>query len=382
MMQQEYLRQLPEHERTPLRRGLAFRLHIDPPLLLGLLITAGFGLFVLYSASGEDVATMLRQGVRLAIGFAMMLVLAQIPPRTYRFWSPPLFAIGLVMLVLVLAVGTEAKGAQRWLSIPGLGRFQPSELMKIAVPAMVAWYFRERLLPPRFGAVVVALVIVLVPALLIGRQPDLGTALLIVAAGLIVLFMAGLSWRFIAVSVLAAAIAAPLAYHFVLHDYQRQRVDTFLNPEADPLGAGWNIIQSKTAIGSGGIDGKGWLNGTQSRLDFLPESHTDFIFAVLAEELGLFGILFLLGVYLFLVGRGLWISLQVQDVYARLLGGSIALTFFIYVFVNIGMVSGLLPVVGVPLPLVSYGGTSIVTLLSGFGILMSIQTHRRPGAGK
>lgn len=382
MMQQEYLRQLPEHERTPLRRGLAFRLHIDPPLLLGLLITAGFGLFVLYSASGEDVATMLRQGVRLAIGFAMMLVLAQIPPRTYRFWSPPLFAIGLVMLVLVLAVGTEAKGAQRWLSIPGLGRFQPSELMKIAVPAMVAWYFRERLLPPRFGAVVVALVIVLVPALLIGRQPDLGTALLIVAAGLIVLFMAGLSWRFIAVSVLAAAIAAPLAYHFVLHDYQRQRVDTFLNPEADPLGAGWNIIQSKTAIGSGGIDGKGWLNGTQSRLDFLPESHTDFIFAVLAEELGLFGILFLLGVYLFLVGRGLWISLQVQDVYARLLGSSIALTFFIYVFVNIGMVSGLLPVVGVPLPLVSYGGTSIVTLLSGFGILMSIQTHRRPGAGK
>lgn len=380
-MQQEYLRQLPDHERAPVRHGIAFRLHVDPPLLLGLLITTGFGLFVLYSASGEHMATMLRQSVRLTAGFAAMFVLAQIPPRTYRFWSPPLFVVGLVMLVLVLTVGIEAKGAQRWLSIPGLGRFQPSELMKIAVPAMVAWYLRERALPPTLKDIGVSLAIVLVPAVLIARQPDLGTALLIAAAGLLALFMAGLSWRVITVSILAAAIAAPLAYNFVLHDYQRQRVDTFLNPEADPLGAGWNIIQSKTAIGSGGIDGKGWLNGTQSRLDFLPESHTDFIFAVLAEELGLFGILFLLGLYLFLVGRGLWISLQVQDVYARLLGSAISLTFFIYVFVNVGMVSGLLPVVGVPLPLVSYGGTSIVTLLSGFGILMSIQTHRRLMAG-
>lgn len=374
---QEYLRQLPSHQRGPINRGLAYRLHLDAPLLLGLLLLMGFGMFVLYSASGEDWQTLARQGVRFAVGFVAMFILAQVPPRTYRFWTPVVFAIGLVMLILVLVAGTEAKGAQRWLSLPGLGRFQPSEIMKIAVPALVAWYFRERPLPPGWKDLVVGLSVILLPALLIGRQPDLGTALLIAAAGLIVLFMAGLSWRIIILALLLAAVAAPLMYHYVLHEYQRNRVDTFLNPEADPLGTGWNIIQSKTAIGSGGLDGKGWLNGTQSRLDFLPESHTDFIFAVLAEELGLMGILVLLGLYLFIVGRGLWISLQAQDTFSRLLGGSLSLTFFIYLFVNIGMVSGLLPVVGVPLPLVSYGGTSIVTLLAGFGILMSIQTHRR-----
>jgi rod shape determining protein RodA len=380
-VQQEYLRQLPNHQRGAFQKGIAWRLHLDAPLLLGLLLLMGFGLFVLYSAAGEHNDTMTRQVVRLTAGLGAMFVMAQIPPRTYRFWTPVIFAIGLVMLLLVLLVGTEAKGAQRWLSLPGIGRFQPSEIMKIAAPAMMAWYFRERALPPRLKDIGIALTIALVPALLIGKQPDLGTALMIAAAGLLALFMAGLSWRLIAVAVLIAAVAAPLMYNFVLHPYQRNRVDTFLNPEADPLGTGWNIIQSKTAIGSGGLDGKGWLQGTQSRLDFLPESSTDFIFAVLAEELGLFGILVLLGLYLFIVGRGLWISLQAQDTYSKLLGASLTLTFFFYVFVNIGMVSGLLPVVGVPLPLVSYGGTSIVTLMASFGILMSIQTHRRLLAG-
>lgn len=377
MQTREYVNQLPTHQRSPLSEKLAMRLHLDGPLLMGLLLIMGFGLFVLYSAADENQQMINRQVLRFAAGFTAMLVLAQIPPRTWRFWTPVLYAIGLVMLILVLVAGTEAKGAQRWLSLPGLGRFQPSELMKIAVPAMVAWYFRERPLPPNAKNILLALGAVLLPALLIFRQPDLGTAILIATSGLLVLFLAGLSWRLIGIALLAAVIAAPLMYNFVLHDYQRKRVDTFLNPEADPLGTGWNIIQSKTAIGSGGLDGKGWLNGTQSRLDFLPESHTDFIFAVLAEELGMIGILLLLGLYLFVIGRGLWISLQARDVYARLLGGSLTLTFFIYVFVNIGMVSGLLPVVGVPLPLVSYGGTSIVTLLAGFGILMSIHTHRR-----
>lgn len=376
-MPQEYLRQLPSHQRGPMQRGIAWRLHLDAPLLIGLLLLMSFGLFVLYSAVGENSDTMTRQLIRFTIGFSALFVAAQIPPRTYQFWTPVVFAIGLVTLILVLLVGTEAKGAQRWLTLPGIGRFQPAEIMKIAAPAMMAWYFRERALPPKLKDIALGLTIALLPALLIGKQPDLGTALLIAAAGLLALFMAGLSLRMIILAIVLTAVAAPLMYNFVLHDYQRNRVDTFLNPEADPLGTGWNIIQSKTAIGSGGLDGKGWLNGTQSRLDFLPESSTDFIFAVLAEELGLAGIILLLGLYLFIVARGLWISYQAQGIYSRLLGASLTLTFFIYVFVNIGMVSGLLPVVGVPLPLVSYGGTSIVTLLAGFGILMSIQTHRR-----
>ena len=249
--------------------------------------------------------------------------------------------------------------------------------MKIAVPALVAWFFRDRALPPSFRDVAIALTIVIVPALLIGKQPDLGTALLIAMSGLVILFMAGLSWRIIGAAVAFVAIAAPLMYFHVMHDYQRRRVDTFANPEADSLAAGCRVIDAETAIGSGGIGGKGWLNGTQSRLDFLPESSTDFIFAVLAEELGLLGILLLFALYLFVIGRCLWISYHAQDLFSRLLGAGLAITFFIYILVNVGMVSGLLPVVGVPLPLISYGGTSIVTLLAGFGILMSIHTHRR-----
>ncbi len=377
-MSREFVREMPgEQTGGSGGTGLAWRLHLDSPLLAALTMLCLGGMFVLYSAGGESTQMLIRQAMRLGGGLMALMILAQIPPRTYRFWTPMIYAGGIVLLLLVMLVGLEAKGAQRWLRVPGFGAFQPGEIMKLAVPAMVAWYFSEKSPPPRLHHVAMALVIILIPVALIARQPDLGTALLVAAAGLLVLFLAGLSWRLIAGTLAVISIAAPLMYFFVLHDYQRTRVDTFLNPGADPLGAGWNIIQSKTAIGSGGLTGKGWLHGTQSRLDFLPESSTDFILAVLGEELGLVGVLGLLALYLFIVVRGLAISWKAQDTYSRLLAASISLTFFIYVFVNMGMVSGLLPVVGVPLPLVSYGGTSIITLLAGFGILMSIQTHRR-----
>jgi rod shape determining protein RodA len=373
----EFVRQLPRHEASLSRPTLATRLHLDLPLLLGLLLIAAGGLLVLFSAGNEQTDLVIRQSVRFGFGFAALFILAQLPPRSFRFWAPVLYGIGLAMLMLVEILGIEAKGAQRWLTLPLIGQFQPAELMKVALPMMLAWFFHEKKLPPRYHHLLIAVVVTLVPVLLVAIQPDLGTALLILFSGTIILFLAGLSWRLILTAFVLVAIVAPLMYYFVLHDYQRQRIDTFLNPESDPLGAGWNIIQSKTAIGSGGIFGKGWLNGTQSRLDFLPESTTDFIFAVLAEEFGLVGILLLLTGYLFVIGRCLWISSRSQDTFSRLLSACLTLTFFIYAFINIGMVSGLLPVVGVPLPLISYGGTSIVTLLSGFGIIMSIATHRR-----
>jgi rod shape determining protein RodA len=256
-------------------------------------------------------------------------------------------------------------------------RFQPSELLKLVVPMSVAWYLSSRVLPPRLKHVVVSLLIVVIPTVLIAKQPDLGTSILIASSGLFVLFFAGIRWSYIFTAVGCALLAAYPMWQFVLHDYQRQRILTMLNPESDKLGSGWNIIQSKTAIGSGGFDGKGWLNGTQSQLDFLPESHTDFIIAVLAEELGLKGVLILMLLYLLIIARGLWIGLHAQHSFGRLLAGSITLTFFVYVFVNMGMVSGLLPVVGVPLPLVSQGGTSLVTLMAGFGLLMAISTEKR-----
>lgn len=364
--------ELGTHERT-----LAWRLHIDIPLLVSALTVCFLGLFVLYSASGEDMDSVIRQAVRLGIGFVAMLVIAQIPPRTYRYWAMPAFAAATVLLVLVLFFGTIVNGAQRWLAIPGVGVFQPSELMKLSLPVMVAWYFSKVTLPPRWHDVVISLIIVGIPSFLIANQPDLGTAILICMSGLIVLFFAGLSWRVLSAAGLLTMIAIPMMYLFVLEPYQRRRVDTLFNPEADPLGAGWNIIQSTIAMGSGGLMGKGWLNGTQSRLDFLPESSTDFILAVIGEEFGLFGIVVLLSLYVFIVGRGLFISWQAKEAFSRLLGVSLSLTFCIYVVVNMGMVSGILPVVGVPLPLVSYGGTSAITLLVGFGILMSIHTHRR-----
>ena len=290
-------------------------------------------------------------------------------------WSPWIFCVTLVLLGLVMVNGVMGGGAQRWLDL-GIFRFQPSEIMKISVPMMVAWFLHERTLPPTFGQVLVLLLIFCLPAFLIARQPDLGTALLVMASGGLTVILAGLSLRLIAILGVFALSAIPILWHYML-DYQRSRVVAFLNPESDPLGAGYNIIQSKIALGSGGLFGKGWLNGTQAHLEFLPERSTDFIFAVMGEELGLLGLLVLLGLYLLLVGRGLYIAAQAQDTFTRLLAGGLSLTFFVYVFVNAGMVCGLLPIVGVPLPLVSAGGTSMVTLMAGFGILAAIHGNRR-----
>ncbi|MEM7294690.1 MAG: rod shape-determining protein RodA [Pseudomonadota bacterium] len=348
---------------------------MDYPLFYSLLTLALLGFTVLYSASGQDVDTVIRQGARLGIGILVMFILAQVTPDTLRHWSPWCYTFGMLMLIAVLFVGETGKGAQRWLDI-GVVRFQPSELMKIAVPMMVAWFVSERPLPPRFGWLCLAAALVVLPTLLIAQQPDLGTALLVASAGLFVLFLAGMRWRvMLGISVLGAA-GLPVLWHF-MHDYQRTRVMTLLNPESDPLGAGYHSIQSKIAVGSGGTFGKGWLNGTQSQLDFLPERSTDFIFAVFGEEFGFLGALGLISLYMFIVGRGLYIAVTAQGSYMRLLAGSLSLTFFIYLVVNIGMVIGLLPVVGVPLPLMSYGGTSLVTLLAAFGILMSAQAHKR-----
>jgi rod shape determining protein RodA len=330
---------------------------------------------VLYSASGENPAQVQRQAVRIVIALVVMLAVAQINPTTLRRWSPWLYVVGVVMLIAVLVFGEVGKGAQRWLDL-GLVRFQPSEMVKLAVPLMIAWYLAEKRLPPSWQRLSIAAVMIVLPVLLIAKQPDLGTSLLVASAGIFVLFFAGISWRLIAGLLLSGAAAAPVAWHF-MREYQRQRVLTFLDPEKDPLGTGYHIIQSKIAIGSGGLYGKGWLNGTQSQLDFLPERHTDFIFAVLSEEFGLIGVLILLVLYLFIIARGLYIATRAQDTFTRLLAGSLTLVFFVYLFVNTGMVTGLMPVVGVPLPLVSYGGTSLVTLMAGFGILMSIHTHRR-----
>jgi len=356
-------------------RPLAQRLHLDLPLLFGILLLAGLGFVVLYSAGGQDAALLVRQGIRLLMAIGIMFLVALVPPRHLAFWAPWLYGASILLLLAVLFVGDVGKGAQRWLDLRVI-RFQPSEMVKITVPAMVAWFLAERPLPPRFLSIMTAGLIILVPTVLIARQPDLGTALLVAASGALVLLLAGIGWRLIGVVTVLLGACAPILW-YLMHDYQRQRVLTFLNPESDPLGSGYHIIQSKIAIGSGGLYGKGWLNGTQSHLDFLPERSTDFIFAVFGEEFGLLGALVLLGLYLLVIGRGLVITAGAQDTFGRLLGGSLILTFFVYVFVNVGMVTGLLPVVGVPLPLVSYGGTSLVSLMAAFGILMSVHTHRR-----
>lgn len=355
--------------------GLLRTIHIDGPLLLGLLILMGVSLLVLYSAGGQETGLLVRQMIRMAAALLVMVAIAQINPERMRSWAPGVFLVGLALLVAVLIFGIVGKGAQRWLDL-GFFRFQPSEIMKLAVPILVAAYIAERPLPPSFFRMLVVLVMIAIPTLLIAKQPDLGTAMLIATSGLIVIFLAGISWKII-ISFLALASAAAPVLWYLMHDYQRRRVLTFMNPESDPLGAGYHIIQSKIAIGSGGLTGRGWLQGTQSHLEFLPERSTDFIFAVIAEEFGLLGVGMLLALYLLITARGLYIAGQAQTTFARLLAGSIALTFLVYVFVNVGMVTGLLPVVGVPLPLISYGGTSMVTLLAGFGILMSVHTHRR-----
>lgn len=373
----DYVRQMPG-ERAGLQEStpLARRLHLDLPLLLLLLVVAGLGLVVLYSASGQQLGAVIRQGQYLLVACTVLLVAAQINVQRYARWAPWLYAGGVLLLVAVVFFGVGAKGAQRWLSIGGL-RFQPSEIMKLCMPLMMAWYLAGRGLPPRFKLVVSSLAIVVVPAGLILVQPDLGTSLLIAASGLFVLFLAGIGWRYIGGAVLLAVFSAWPAWIYLLKDYQRQRILTLLDPESDKLGAGWNIIQSKTAIGSGGWEGKGWLQGTQSQLDFLPEGHTDFIIAVLAEEFGLRGVLILLALYLLILLRGFWIAANAPSTFGRLVAGSLTLTFFVYIFVNMGMVAGLLPVVGVPLPLVSAGGTSLVTLMAGFGVLMAVATEPR-----
>lgn len=374
MSGQDFVRSLPAHERFGARARLR-QVHLDPLLLVTLLAIVGLGLVVLYSAVDRSPTLFGNQLTRLGAAFAAMLIVAQVHPRTYLRWSPIIYGGGLVLLVLVLVMGVTVKGSQRWLDLPGLPRFQPSELMKLAVPMMVAWYFHERPLPPRFRDVCAALLIVGVPAGCIVVQPDLGTAILVAGAGIAVLVLAGLPWRWIGLAGLGAVLSAPGLW-YLLEDYQRRRILTLFDPQSDPLGAGWNIIQSTTAIGSGGVYGKGLFQGTQSHLDFLPESHTDFIIAVIGEELGLVGVVTMLVLYLVLVARGLYIAVQAPQTYERLLAGALSLTFFVYVFVNIAMVSGLLPVVGVPLPLVSYGGTAAITLMVSFGMIMAVRTHR------
>ena len=356
-----------------------FRFHIDGPLFFLLLVTLGGGLAVLFSAGGESLYYVKRQAVWCLIALTAMVVVAQISPRFMARWAIIPWLLGVCMLAAVLIIGSGAKGAQRWLEIAGF-RFQPSELLKIAVPLMLSSYLGSRVLPPTFKHVCWSLVLIAIPPALVILQPDLGTSLLIGASGFFVLLLAGLPMRYILSAAAVVAIAVPLMWFYGMHDYQRQRVLTMFNPEADKLGAGWNIIQSTTAIGSGGFQGKGWLSGSQAHLEFLPERHTDFIIAVMAEEFGFIGVMVLLTVYLLIIIRCLVISLRARNMFGKLLAGSITLTFFVYIFVNMGMVSGILPVVGVPLPMISYGGTSLVTLMLGFGMLMAIGTEEKRGS--
>lgn len=352
------------------------RLHIDPILLVSLLCLMGIGLVTIYSSGGQDIALVERQVVRLGIALTIMLVVAQLPLMLYHRSAVVIYLIGLGLLFAVLFFGITGKGAQRWLNL-GIINFQPSEIMKLALPIMVARYISDRGLPAKTDGILMGFLLVGIPTVLIAKQPDLGTSILIASSGLVVLFLAGMSWRIISAITCLLALFLPVLWFYLMKEYQQQRVMTFLNPESDPLGTGYHIIQSKIAIGSGGLSGKGYLQGTQSQLEFLPERHTDFIFAVFSEEFGLIGVVVLLAVYVSILLRGFMISMRAKGNFEKLLAGSITMTFFVYVFVNISMVSGVLPVVGVPLPLVSYGGTSMVTLLAGFGILMAISTQKR-----
>ncbi|TXJ10635.1 MAG: rod shape-determining protein RodA [Acinetobacter sp.] len=373
----KFLRYAPRdgsHVRYPL--SIWERIHLDPWLLSFLLFNAILGLTVLYSASAQNTDLVMKQGMSFGIGFLVMLFMAQIPPKMYQGFSPYLYSFGVVSLLGVMLFGEVRMGAQRWIDIPGFGSVQPSEFLKIGMPMMVAWYLSRHPLPPRFKQVFISLILIGVPFLLIAEQPDLGTSLLVLASGMFVLFLSGLSWRLILAAITIATAIIPVAWFFLLHDYQKRRVITLLDPEADALGAGWNIIQSKTAIGSGGLSGKGFLQGTQSHLHFLPEGHTDFIIAAYSEEFGLIGVMILMLIYFAIIIRIFQISLHSFHNYGRLVAGALGLSFFVYVFVNAGMVSGILPVVGVPLPFMSYGGTAIITLMATFGVIMSIHTHR------
>jgi len=351
------------------------RWHIDVPLFYALLTLAGISLLVVYSASAENLATLFKHFLRLFMGFGILFLIAQVRPDDLRRLAPILFGLGVLLLIAVLGVGIVSKGARRWLGVGGLS-FQPSEILKLALPMMLAWYFARVPLPPNLRQLALAAIITLMPVALIARQPDLGTAILVFGSGFAILFLAGMYWRILAALTALAAVAIPFAWT-QLHGYQQKRILTLLDPASDPLGAGYHTLQGMIAIGSGGFFGKGWLNSSQAHLNYLPESSTDFIFAVFAEEFGLLGILVLLGLYLFIVYRGFLIAWLAQDSFTRLLAGGLTLVFFFYFFVNVGMVSGILPVVGVPLPLISYGGSALVTLMAAFGMLMSIGTHRK-----
>lgn len=352
------------------------RLHIDPWLVLMLLSVCLIGLTVLYSASTQDMAMVLRQMTSYGIAFAVMITMAQIPPNVYRTLTPIFYVLGLILLILVELIGEVRMGAQRWIRIPGFGSVQPSEFMKLGMPMMCAWYLSKRELPPNLTTIITTLAIIAVPVLLIAKEPDLGTSILVMASGVFVLFLSGLSWKLISGAVLACIPFGYVMWNFLMMDYQKTRVITLFDPESDALGKGWNIIQSQTAIGSGGFTGKGYLEGTQSHLHFLPEGHTDFIIAAFSEEFGLAGVLLLLFFYGCLLMRSFYIAIVTPDTYCRLLAGALTMSFFVYIFVNMGMVGGILPVVGVPLPLISYGGTAIITLMASFGLLTCIHTHQ------
>jgi rod shape determining protein RodA len=357
-------------------RRIMDALQLDPVMLSLLLILASFGSLVLYSASGADLDVVLRQMTRIVFAMLLLVAIANIPLRMIRKFSIWLYIAGVAMLIAVMFFGEVGKGAQRWLNL-GFIRFQPSEILKLAVPMIVAAYLANRVLPAGLKELLVSAVLVAIPVLLIARQPDLGTAILVGSAGFFVLFLAGVRWRVMISLGVLLSLMAPLLWKFALHDYQRKRLMTLLDPESDPLGSGYHIIQSKIAIGSGGVYGKGWLNGTQSQLDFIPERSTDFIFSVFGEEFGFFGSVVLILIYLAIIFRGLYIAAHSTENFGRLLAGALSLTFFVYLFVNTGMVTGMLPVVGVPLPLISYGGTSMVTLMVGFGFIMSIRSAKR-----
>lgn len=371
----DLFKQMTNQENNTRYRTFWQYIHIDIPLLMGILLVITAGLFILYSASSQNLTVVEQQIFRIGLSLVVMFVFAQIPPSTYQRWALVVYVIGVVLLAAVLAVGHIGKGAERWLNL-GIVRFQPSEMMKLAIPLFLAWHYHRIHLPLTMKTILFSCIIILIPALLTAKQPDLGTAILLVVAGGTVLLLAGLSWFVIGALTGLMALCAPVIW-YILHSYQRQRVLTFFNPERDPLGAGYHIIQSKIAIGSGGFFGKGWLNGTQSHLHFLPEHSTDFIFAVCGEEFGFVGSVILITLFMLIVLRGLYITTRAQDTFSRLLAGSMTLTFFVSFFINMGMVTGILPVVGLPLPLVSYGGSSMVTIMASFGILMSIQTHRK-----
>lgn len=362
------------------KRSLGLRIwqwfHLDLLLFLGLLVITILGMFILYSASGANEVMLEKRFIQVGVGFVVMIIMAKISPRFYQRIAPYLYFTCVVLLVLVHLFGVSSKGAQRWLDL-GLFRFQPSEIAKLAVPLMVATYLGQKALPIKIKETFIALLLIAIPTLLVAKQPDLGTSILVGLSGLFVVFLAGMNWWLILGALVALAGFIPILWIYLMRDYQRTRVLTLLDPEKDPLGAGYHIMQSKIAIGSGGFFGKGWMQGTQSQLEFLPEPHTDFIFAVLSEEYGMIGFLILIGLYLYIIARGLIISTQAENTFGRILAGALTLIFFVYIFVNIGMVSGILPVVGVPLPLISYGGTSFVTLMAGFGIIMSIHTHKQ-----